>query len=72
MDSGRTDTADAGHGPMEQFIGKHGQDSFISYIGWDCALSDKGWCLIEGNWGQFDSESADKEGIKQKFDSLFD
>ena len=50
----------------------HGTVPDYPYIGWDCALSDKGWCLIEGNWGQFDSESADKEGIKQKFDSLFD
>lgn len=23
------------------------------YIAWDFALSDKGWVLIEGNWGQF-------------------
>lgn len=23
------------------------------YIGWDFALSNKGWVLIEGNWGQF-------------------
>lgn len=42
------------------------------YIGWDCALSENGWVLIEGNWGQFDSETADREGIKRKFDSLFD
>ena len=43
------------------------------YVGWDLALSrDKGWVLIEGNWGQFVSEFADKEGIKKKFDSMFD
>lgn len=42
------------------------------YIGWDYALSENGWVLIEGNWGQFDSETADREGIKRKFDSLFD
>jgi hypothetical protein len=42
------------------------------YIGWDFALTDKGWVLIEGNWGQFLSEFADREGIKAKFDSMFD
>lgn len=41
------------------------------YIGWDFALSDKGWMLVEGNWGQFMSEWADKEGIKDKFDYYF-
>lgn len=42
------------------------------YIGWDFALTEKGWVVIGGNWGQFDSESADKEGIKPKFDAMFD
>lgn len=42
------------------------------FIGWDFALTTEGWSLIEGNWGQFLSEYADKEGIKTKFDSLFD
>lgn len=42
------------------------------YIGWDFAYSVKGWVLVEGNWGQFMSEFADKEGIKNKFDNLFD
>ena len=23
------------------------------YVGWDFALTDNGWVLIEGNWGQF-------------------
>lgn len=23
------------------------------YVGFDFALSDKGWCIIEGNWGDF-------------------
>lgn len=44
---------------------------FYPYVGWDFAHTDKGWCLIEGNWGQFLSEFADKEGIKSKFDSYF-
>jgi hypothetical protein len=42
------------------------------YIGWDFALTPKGWVLIEGNWGEFVSEFADREGIKEKFDSMFD
>ena len=42
------------------------------YVGWDFALSKKGWVLIEGNWGQFVSEYADREGIKETFDSMFD
>lgn len=42
------------------------------YVGWDFALTERGWSLIEGNWGQFVSEYADREGIKEKFDSMFD
>lgn len=42
------------------------------YVGWDFALSDKGWVLVEGNWGQFLSEFADKEGIRKKFEKMFD
>lgn len=42
------------------------------YIGWDFALTPYGWVLIEGNWGEFVSEFADREGIKEKFDSMFD
>ena len=40
------------------------------YIGWDFTLTDNGWVLIEGDWGQFISEFADHEGIKNKFKSL--
>lgn len=45
---------------------------YYPYIAWDFALTDKGWVLIEGNWGRFTSEFVDKEGIKEKFNSLFD
>jgi len=46
---------------------------YYPYVGWDLALTDdRGWVLIEGNWGQFVSEFADKEGIKDKFDAMFD
>lgn len=42
------------------------------YVGWDFALTDKGWILIEGNWGQFVSQYNDHIGLKQKFLELLD
>ena len=38
------------------------------YIGFDFALTDKGWVLIEGNWGQFVSQYNDKVGVKEQFE----
>lgn len=37
------------------------------YVGWDFALSEKGWVLIEGNWGQFLNQYVDKIGRKEEF-----
>lgn len=37
------------------------------YIGWDFALTDSGWVLIEGNWGQFISQYADHVGFRDRF-----
>lgn len=37
------------------------------YIGFDFALTDNGWVLIEGNWGQFLGQYVSKKGIKEKF-----
>ena len=37
------------------------------YIGFDFALTDKGWVLIEGNWGQFVGQYNDKQGVKEEF-----
>jgi len=38
------------------------------YIAWDFALTDKGWDLIEGNWGRFrGAQIASKKGIKNEF-----
>ena len=37
------------------------------YIGWDFALTDDGWVLIEGNWGQFVSQYADRIGFRDRF-----
>lgn len=37
------------------------------YIGWDFALTNDGWVLLEGNWGQFISQYADKDGFRDRF-----
>lgn len=37
------------------------------YIGWDFALTDDGWKLIEGNWGQMIGQYATKVGVKDLF-----
>lgn len=50
----------------------HGSIPSYPYVGWDFALSKKGWVLVEGNWGQFVSEFVDKEGIKEQFDKLME
>ena len=38
------------------------------YVGFDFALTDNGWDLIEGNWGQFVGQIAAQKGIKKEFD----
>lgn len=39
------------------------------YIGWDFALTDKGWVVIEGNWGQYIAkQTCTKEGYKPIFE----
>lgn len=37
------------------------------YIGWDFALTEEGWVLIEGNWGQLVNQYVDKVGLKEQF-----
>lgn len=37
------------------------------YIGFDFALTDEGWVVIEGNWGQFLNQYVDHRGIKNEF-----
>ena len=37
------------------------------YIGWDFALTDDGWVLIEGNWGQPHGQCATKIGVRDLF-----
>ena len=39
------------------------------YIGWDFALTDKGWVVIEGNWGQYIAkQTCTKKGYKPIFE----
>lgn len=41
------------------------------YVGFDFALSTKGWVLIEGNWGQLiGSQTASQKGIRYQFEEL--
>lgn len=43
-----------------------------TYIGWDFAhTDDKGWVLIEGNWGQLLTQIATKIGVKDAFFKYF-
>ena len=48
----------------------HRQIPRHKYIGWDFALTDKGWVVVEGNWGQLLSQYNDHIGLKKKFIEL--
>ena len=37
------------------------------YIGWDMALTDEGWVVIECNWGQLLNQYVDHIGLKNEF-----
>ena len=37
------------------------------YVGFDFALTEKGWVLIEGNWGQMVGQMAELKGIRRQF-----
>ena len=37
------------------------------YVGFDFALTDEGWVLIEGNWGQMVGQMAELKGIRRQF-----
>lgn len=42
-----------------------------AYVGWDFALTDGGWVLIEGNWGEFVCQQmTNKHGFKREFLTL--
>ena len=49
----------------------HAVIPYYPYIGWDFALSDKGWVVVEGNWGNFISQYILKRGIRKEFDKCF-
>ena len=41
------------------------------YVAFDCALSDKGWCLVEGNWGDWILQQISlKRGLRNEFISF--
>ncbi len=41
------------------------------YVAFDLALSDKGWCIVEGNWGDWILQQASlQRGLKKEFVSL--
>lgn len=42
------------------------------YVGWDFALTENGWVLVEGNWGQFVSQYNDHIGLKKSFFELLE
>ncbi len=43
----------------------------LNYVGWDFVLSDKGWCIMEGNDnGDFLWQMVYKKGMKQEFEDL--
>lgn len=41
------------------------------YVAWDFALTDDGWVLIEGNWGQLlGQQTASQVGVRRQFHEL--
>lgn len=43
----------------------------LGYIGWDLALTDEGWCVMEGNFaGEFLGQLVHRRGMKQEVEAL--
>ena len=43
----------------------------MSYVGWDFALTPKGWCIMEGNYsGDFNWQVFYEKGMKKEFEDL--
>ena len=44
----------------------------ICYVGWDMALSKKGWCVVEGNWaGEFVGDQLGQgHGLRREFEEM--
>ena len=46
-------------------------ESGVRFVGWDCALTEKGWIMLEGNlYSQFVDQYATKVGIRKELDEL--
>lgn len=43
---------------------------YHKYVGFDFALTDKGWVVVEGNWGNFPHQVCVKKGIRKEFEKL--
>lgn len=39
----------------------------FKYVGWDMALTDKGWCVVEANWGELLAQHCSGIGVKKLF-----
>lgn len=45
----------------------------VSYVGWDMVLTEKGWLMMEGNWGgEFLGQMMIERGFKRDFEQLID
>lgn len=43
----------------------------VRYVGWDCALTESGWLMVEGNiHGQFGEQYATRRGVKRELEEL--
>lgn len=49
----------------------HALIPYYPYVGWDFALSEKGWVLVEGNWGNFLTQYLSRQGIRKEFEKCF-
>ena len=54
---------------LKELVAKihHSLPSCHRYVGFDFALTEKGWVLIEGNWGQMVGQMAELRGIRYEF-----
>ena len=55
---------------METVKKIHSIIPFYPYVGWDFALTPKGWVVIEGNWGNFLTQYL-KMGMRKEFEKCF-
>ncbi len=55
---------------METVKKIHSLIPYYPYVGWDFALTPKGWVVIEGNWGNFLTQYL-KIGMRKEFEKCF-